>query len=93
NLEDSTEYNIKIAANTYISQGQGRGPTAEINTATFHSAPTGKPAKLSFFDVTATNISISWENPDEEDINGPGNKYIVRYTGDVLDNLPHQMIV
>ena len=54
--------------------------------------PTRPPRNLIVSEITATTIFLSWEPPEEEDINGILDKYQLTYRGRDLDTSLHSMV-
>ncbi|KAI6660980.1 Phosphatidylinositol phosphatase PTPRQ-like isoform X2 [Oopsacas minuta] len=85
NLLESVTYEISVEAVTIM----GSGPAEVIKASTFHTAPSKAPRNLLIHEVTTTSISLTWQPPEDEFLNGILDKYVLTYQGELLDRMMH----
>ncbi|KAI6660982.1 Phosphatidylinositol phosphatase PTPRQ-like [Oopsacas minuta] len=84
-LEEGTTYSIRVSASTSV----GEGPFSNTQASTFNTGPTRAPRNFFAYEITAISISVSWDAPEDEDINGILDRYELTYSGKDLDTHLH----
>jgi protein tyrosine phosphatase len=75
-LEEYVNYTFSISASTSI----GPGPLSpSVISLTNEAIPAAPPQNFTVSDTTPNDISLSWDTPPIQDINGVIDNYIIRY--------------
>ena len=81
NLDEYTNYTLRIAAATSIGVGVY---SSELETRKREGVPSASP-EVRFLSKTSTTISILLQPPDIEDVNGILTHYLVTYNSNMID--------